>query len=228
MRYDTVRLLADKLSKRFIRRLLFKNLSFELQAGQQLAITGANGSGKSTLLRILAGVMRPTDGAVYLEVDGNRIAREFHPRETGFVAPYLHVYDGLSARENLAFIARVRRLPNAAERIRDLLDFTGLAPRADDLVQDYSSGMKQRVKVCAALLSDSPVLLLDEPTSNLDAAGVAMIGQVMTRQIERGGVVILATNNEVEADWCEFRVNVEDFLPSRARSALEKRVGQKP
>jgi ABC-type glutathione transport system ATPase component len=134
-----IRLTAQDLGKRFGRRVLFRALSFELTGGQSLAITGANGSGKSTLVRILAGVMRASRGEVALQVNGAEVEAEDRPLHAGLVAPYLNVYDGFSARENLAFIARARHLPDARARIDDLLGLVALLDRADDLVATYGS-----------------------------------------------------------------------------------------
>ena len=202
---------ADGLGKRFGKRVLFRNVSFTLGGGQSLAVTGANGSGKSTLLRILAGVMTPTKGSVALSLDGAAVAPEDRPLHVGFVAPYLNVYDDFTARENLRFLARARRLEGAAERIDAALALVGLADRADEWVKTYSSGMKQRVKYAAALLSEPPVLLLDEPASNLDAAGLRMVERVTAHQQSRRGVLVVATNDAAEAARCERTVRIEDF-----------------
>ncbi|MFQ5570191.1 MAG: ATP-binding cassette domain-containing protein [Rhodothermales bacterium] len=206
------RLVVNNVGKRFGRRLLFRKLSFELEGGRVLAVTGANGSGKSTLLRILAGVLRPSKGEVTLHVNGEVIAGEERPLHTGFVAPYLNVYDGFSARENLVFLAKARRLSHASHRIDEVLDQVALSARADDLVGTYSSGMKQRVKYAAALLAAPPLLLLDEPSSNLDTAGVAMVERVIEHQRDAGCLVIVATNVPDEAARCDDEVYIGDFL----------------
>ena len=205
------RLRVDDLGRRFGRRVLFRQMAFTLEGGRSLAITGANGSGKSTLLRILAGVLSPSKGTVSLEVDGHAVPREERALRTGLVAPYLNVYDGFTARENLDFLARARRLPRAAVRIATALEHVDLAERADDLVGTYSSGMKQRVKYAAALLAEPPLLLLDEPSSNLDAAGVAMVERVMTHQKAVGCLLVVATNLPAEAARCDEVLRIEDF-----------------
>ena len=205
------RLSADTLGHRFGRLILFRQLSFALEGGHTLAITGANGSGKSTLLRILAGVLTPTRGAVALTVDGAAVPREERPLHTGLVAPYFNVYDGLSARENLEFLAEARQLPRADDRIAAALDQVGLADRADDLVSTYSSGMKQRVKYAAVQLTEPPLLLLDEPSANLDAAGLDMVDAVMKRHRQANKLLIVATNVASEAARCDRALCVEDY-----------------
>ncbi|MFO8098252.1 MAG: ATP-binding cassette domain-containing protein [Salinibacter sp.] len=158
-------LAVDNVGHRFGSLLLFRRLAFSLAGGESVAVTGANGAGKSTLLRILAGVLSPKAGAVTLTVDGRDVSEEDRPLHAGLVAPALGVYDDLTARENLRFLAAARRLANASARIESVLDRVGLADRARDLVSTYSSGMRQRVKYAAALLTDPPLLLLDEPVA---------------------------------------------------------------
>lgn len=211
MRNANPRLEASDVAKRFGRRLLFRDLSFSLEPGTSLAVTGANGSGKSTLLRILAGVMTPTSGAVSLRLNGTVVRADEHPLNVGLVAPYLNVYDGFSPRENLHFIARARRLDGAAERIDRTLALVALSGRADDLVATFSSGMKQRVKFAAALLADPPLLLLDEPNVNLDAAGLEMVRGIIDRQIDAGALVVVATNAEHEADRHGRVLRIEEY-----------------
>jgi heme exporter protein A len=202
---------ADNLGQRFGSLLLFRRMSFTLEGGTSMAVTGANGSGKSTLLRILAGVLTPKAGSVTLTVNGTPVPDETHPRHTGLVAPYLNVYDDLTARENLQFLAQTRALSAAHARIQAVLDDVGLSGRGDDLVGTYSSGMTQRVKVAAALLAEPPLLLLDEPTTNLDTPGVDMVERVMAQQQDRGGVLVVATNRADVAAPHDRTICIEAF-----------------
>src|SRR5690606_4608568 len=193
------RLEAHALTMRFGRRVLFRDLALTAVAGEPLAVVGANGSGKSTLLTLLAGVLTPTAGAVRLTLDGREVPAEERPHCVGFVAPYLQLYDPFSARENLRFLAAARRLPGAAARVAAALERVGLAARADDRLATYSTGMRQRLRLAAALLHDPPVLLLDEPSATLDAAGRTLVaGLVATAD----AVVVVATNDEAEAALC--------------------------
>lgn len=202
---------AKSLGKRFGARLLFRRLGFSLESGETMAVTGANGSGKSTLLRIAAGLLTPSEGHVELRVNGRVLSREEHPLRTGLVAPYLNVYDGFSPRENLRFLARVRRLDASRRRIAEMLDLVALTDRADDPVHTFSSGMKQRVKFAAALLSDPPLLLLDEPSVNLDAAGLEMVDRLADRQRKSGGMLAVATNDAREAASYDRKIRIEDY-----------------
>ncbi|PQJ34218.1 heme ABC exporter, ATP-binding protein CcmA [Salinibacter sp. 10B] len=203
-------LTADQLGHRYGSLLLFRRLSFTLENQESLAVTGANGAGKSTLLRILAGVLSPKAGHVTLTVDGEATSDATHPLRVGLVAPYLGLYDSLTARENLAFLAKARRLSNADARMEAALDEVGLSDRADDPVAAFSSGMQQRVKYAAALLASPPLLLLDEPSANLDAAGRDMVERVIARQRDRDGMVVVATNRPDEASRHDRALRIEE------------------
>ncbi|MEM1096628.1 MAG: ABC transporter ATP-binding protein [Bacteroidota bacterium] len=204
-------LVADNLAKRFRRRVLFRGLSFRVQPGAPLAVTGANGSGKSTLIKILAGVLRPTTGHVQVTLHGTHLAAPERPLHVGLVAPYFQVYDGLSPRENLAFVAKARRLPDAEARIADTLKHVQLERRSRDLVKTFSSGMKQRMRFAVALLASPPLLLLDEPTSNLDAAGREMVHRFIVQQRDEGRLLVIATNDPADTALCTERIHVEDY-----------------
>ncbi len=202
------RLSVEGLAKRYGRRALFRGLDFELGPGDSLAVTGRNGAGKSTLLQIVAGVRAPTAGTVRLWLRGEEVEPDVRPLRTGFVAPYLNLYDAFSARENLDFLARARRLADAEARITAVLDRVGLGGRGDDLVRTYSSGMKQRVRLAAALLAGPSLLLLDEPTSNLDAPGRAVVETAAHAHCEAGGILLVATNVDHEAALCAQSIEV--------------------
>ncbi|MEF8816288.1 MAG: ATP-binding cassette domain-containing protein [Salinibacter sp.] len=203
-------LTADHVGHYFGRLLLFRELSLTLHAGETLAVTGANGAGKSTLLRILAGLLTPRTGTATLAVDGDSVPADEHPLRTGLVAPAVGVYEELTARETLRFLARARRVAAPATRINEVLARVGLVGRADDRVETYSSGMRQRVKYAAALLSLPPLLLLDEPVANLDAAGRKMVASITESWRTQGRLLVVATNRPDEAERHDRRLRIED------------------
>jgi heme exporter protein A len=203
-------LVVEQVGHYFGSLLLFRRVSFAMEGGESLAVTGANGAGKSTLLRILAGVLRPKAGTVTLRADGQSVAPEAHPRHVGLVAPYLGLYETLTARENLTFLAQARRLPDSNSRIQSVLDRVGLADRADDPVAAFSSGMQHRVKYAAAILAEPPLLLLDEPSVTLDDAGRDLVDTIITEQQDRGGLVVVATNRPDEAGRHDRTLRIEE------------------
>jgi len=186
-------------------------MSFTATPGRTIGITGSNGSGKSTLVRILAGVMNPTKGEVTLKVHGTKVEKDRRPMHIGVVAPYLNLYDAFTPSENLRFVARARGIKEYAERISLVLDEVNLAARSDDPVGTFSSGMKQRMRFAFALFSEPAVLLLDEPTANLDASGIQMVRHLIDRAVLGGQIVVVATNDRLEAEACDEILCVEDF-----------------
>ena len=196
-------LIGNDLAMRYGRKRVFQGLMVQARPGAPLAVLGRNGSGKSTLLKILAGVLTPTSGDIELTVDGVAVSASNVPFHVGFVAPYLRLYEPFSARENLEFLVQARRLQGGKARMERLLERVGLADRADGRVSAYSTGMKQRLRIAAALLHDPPVLLLDEPSVSLDEHGKELVEQI-ARDERR--IVVLATNDRAEASFCTSTV----------------------
>lgn len=194
---EKIVLKATALTRRFGFRRVFDRLDFECSTGDALCIAGPNGSGKSTLLRIISGLLAPTSGKVQLTREGMELDETAKRSATRLVSPEANLYDELSGIENLRFFCKVSGGEFPREGSEAVLDRVGLAGRGNDLYGAYSSGMKQRLKYAAALLSSPPVLLLDEPTANLDERGKEMVYSVMAEQ-RRHGLLIFATNEEDE------------------------------
>ncbi|MEN6370701.1 MAG: ABC transporter ATP-binding protein [Armatimonadota bacterium] len=187
------------ISKSFGKRDVLSKINLSIDSGC-LVITGRNGSGKSTLLKIIAGLIQPTEGEVVFTLDGNILPLEMRRDLVGMVAPDLALYDELSAIENLKFFARVRGIRRSDDELKALLDSLGLQSRESDLVGTYSSGMKQRIKYAFAVMHNPPVLLLDEPSTNLDEGGIEIVDGIIKKWRERG-IVVLATNEKSELGY---------------------------
>jgi heme exporter protein A len=204
---NTYSLCATHLSKQFTGILLFKDLSFELAPGEVLAVTGWNGSGKSTLLRIIAGLMKPSAGRVDMFFQDEIISKEMRRRFVGMVAPAISLYDELTAIENMAFFCRVRGLPYDRGSCLRLLERVDLGSQVDRTCGTYSSGMKQRLKLIQAILHKPPLLLLDEPGSNLDSLGMTIVERIITEQ-RRFGMTIIASNETREVHHADRTINL--------------------
>lgn len=190
------------VGKTFNRRTIFRDISAGVDGPGSMAITGRNGSGKSTLAKIIAGVLSPSAGSVALTVGGRAIDRSELSSHLGFVAPYLQLYDEFTAAENIAMLTAMRTGASPeAPSVDALLDRVGLLARRNDRVGTFSSGMKQRVKYCVALIHQPALLILDEPTSNLDTDGSAFVRSVV-EECAQSAIVIVATNEKEEAEWC--------------------------
>jgi heme exporter protein A len=196
------------VSKRFGNRSVLTAASGTLQRGRVLVVAGPNGAGKSTLLNILAGLLRPSRGEVVYREGGSPLPRAHWFERLGMAAPDMSVYEELSALENLRFFARLRGLHLEEPALQGLLEGLGLAPKEQKrAVGTYSSGMKQRVKLAQAVLHEPPVLLLDEPSSNLDESGHGVVADLVVRFRERAAVAV-ATNDPREMAWADARIDL--------------------
>ncbi len=203
-----IRIVFSDLGKRYDKRVIFRGIEGEAEPGSVLALTGPNGSGKSTLMSILCGLLRPSRGTVqYLDGQGE-IARSEWRLHLGVVAPGMSVYEELTARENLAFFARVRGLRQDGASIDRLIERVGLDPERTTPVVGYSTGMRQRLKIAQAILSQPDVLFLDEPGSNLDPAGQDWLEAWVTAFAAEGKTIVLATNDRREMEWGSQRVEL--------------------
>ncbi|HWC65245.1 MAG TPA: ABC transporter ATP-binding protein [Thermoanaerobaculia bacterium] len=198
---------AVKLAKAFAGPPIFRDVSLSAERGL-VAVTGRNGSGKSTLLKILAGLMRPSRGTVALWSDGTKLAENERAQAIGFASPELEFIDELTAVENLSLLSRAAGRPAGPAEIAKILDAFGLARAAHDRrVGEFSSGMKQRVRLAFSLLLEPPVLLWDEPYSNLDVQGIDAARTIMNVRRE-AGLVILATNDRRDIEDADSEVSL--------------------
>lgn len=181
----------EDVGKRFYQRWLFRGLAHDFATSPRLALIGPNGSGKSTLMRILAGQMAPTEGKVRYKLDNQIIPTSEWYQYLSWSGPYIDLYPELTLREHLALHFRFKKclLPDQQAIISHLK----LEAHADKPLRVYSSGMLQRVKVGTALFSDSAVLLLDEPTSNMDEANASYMLELISQHLG-DRIWILASN----------------------------------
>lgn len=187
------------LCKRYAKREALHEVSFAAGAGETVAVIGPNGAGKTTLLSILAGVQKPTSG------DISRPAREL-----GWVPQQPALYSKLSVAENLRLFARLERVADPEAAVARMIEQTGLAERADERVERLSGGNRQRVNVALGLLSDPPVVLLDEPSTALDPAQRQRLWSFIGGLSAQGTCVIFSTHIVSEAARYASRVMVLD------------------
>lgn len=197
------RIILDHIGKYFGDRPLFTNLCAEISGGQCVAITGHNGSGKSTLLKIVAGLLRPSAGQVrFFGPDPNRqLTASERLACTGMAAPDMAMYTALTGVENILFWAKVRGSGCTPAQARECCRRVGLYQAADQQVQSYSTGMRQRLKLAVLVALRPSVWLLDEPSSNLDAQGRAMVGELIVKAVDGGAAVLIATNEAEESGY---------------------------
>ena len=204
----------QNLGKRFNRHWIFRKINFTFQSGNAYAITGANGSGKSTLLQIIAGAMQHSEGNISL-VNGQRStvngqwSTENYYQHISIAAPYLELVEELTLKEFLAFHFQFKPI-FPGHTIESVINYISLADAADKQIRYYSSGMKQRVKLAQAIFSNTAVVLLDEPTTNLDVTGISLYLDLV-QQFCKNRLLIVCSNDENEISFCKERLYVGDF-----------------
>ncbi|MEZ5459200.1 MAG: heme ABC exporter ATP-binding protein CcmA [Steroidobacteraceae bacterium] len=178
-------------------RHVLRGIDLALDAGGCLQLTGPNGAGKTTLLRAVAGLCEIERGRVqWRGLDTRRDARPFHD-ECSYLGHEVPMKGDLTARENLRFSVGLRRQVGG-EAQRAVLDRVGAAPFADQLLRSLSAGQHRRVALAALLLCATPLWLLDEPTTNLDAAGQRVLMELMDEHLGAGGLILAAVHHELE------------------------------
>jgi len=197
---------AHTITKTFNRRSIFRDISVRVQSGEILRVIGQNGAGKSTFVKILAQVLTPTSGEVKFFREGDLMKTHLH-NLIGFVSPYMQLYDEFTAEENLLLSLSLRARPHDITLARSLLSRVSLEGRGDDQVRTFSSGMKQRLKYAFALIHRPPILILDEPMSNLDAEGITTIRQIMQEQ-QQQGILVVATNDHTDLEKFDHQVDL--------------------
>jgi heme exporter protein A len=201
--FDSVALL--EVSRHFGRRRALSRISLTASAGDIVGLLGPNGAGKSTLITMLATLTRPSEGEIrYGNEPASRLGSALRTR-IGLLAHELHLYSELSARENLAFFARLYGL-DSGTRVDEALASAGLADRADDAVGGFSRGMRQRLALERSLLHAPRLVLLDEPFTGLDDRAVGLIAERLRVLASSGAIVILATHDLDLADGLVTRV----------------------
>jgi len=201
--------------KRFNRDWIFRHLTYEFSAGQSYAIIGPNGSGKSTLLQVLSGSMEVNEGSIQFSVNSQQstvnspIASENSYNHISICAPYLEVVEEMTLIEFLNFHSGFKPFLSSitSEKIISIL---GLENAVNKQIRNYSSGMKQRVKLAQAIFSDVPVVLLDEPCTNLDSAGIQLYHNLINEYC-KNRMVVVSSNDEVEFGFCKEKINLKDY-----------------
>jgi ABC-type multidrug transport system ATPase subunit len=211
-----MRITLTDAGKRFNRDWIFRHLSYEFQTGHCYAITGPNGSGKSTLLQVLAGAILPSEGTIaYLPKANTETTLVDSPTQDrlyqymSIAAPYLEVVEEMTLGEFLHFhnVFKPFRPPLNAEGI---MRQVGLSDTAEKQIRYFSSGMKQRVKLAQAFFSDTPIILLDEPCTNLDAEGIATYRSLVS-QFAHDRLMIISSNDPQEYDFCTDTINLSKY-----------------
>lgn len=210
---DNTKISLQNIGKRFRKEWIFRQVNIEWQKPQTCALLGGNGSGKSTLLRIIAGSLLPSEGNIYWQnaqtnanIDPNYVFQHI-----AWAAPYIELIEELNLMEVIDFQARFKPFQQT-KKPNELIQLAQLQQASDKQLRFFSSGMKQRAKLLLAIMADTPILLLDEPTTNLDTKGIDWYRTLM-EQYTQNRLVIIASNQKHEYDFCQQYVNIEQYKP---------------
>lgn len=197
--------------KRYNRDWIFRHVNYNFEAGNSYAITGPNGSGKSTLLQAISGSLHLNEGNIEYKTSGKELKSEEVYRHVSICAPYLELIEEMTLKEFLDFHQGFKPfLPGITTA--SAITAMGLEKAVHKQIRYYSSGMKQRVKLAQCIFSDTHVVLLDEPCTNLDAAGIELYHLLVSAYCNNR-LVVVSSNDEVEYRFCKERINISDYKP---------------
>ncbi len=199
----------NQAGKRFNYDWIFRRVTYTFQEGGRYAILGPNGSGKSTLLQIVSGHLHHNEGTVSYSIAEKPIEHDAFFRYCAIAAPYLELVEEFTLAECIQFHLQFKSFIPGYTGVQ-VAEIVGLGKAMHKQIRYFSSGMKQRIKLALAIFSDVPVLLLDEPCTNLDAAGVALYQQLITDHCGNR-TLIISSNDEQEYFMCPERINIVDY-----------------
>lgn len=203
----TIRL--EKVAKRYRMEWVLRGVTLQFESSKNYAVTGPNGSGKSTLLKILSGHLTPSKGKIDFFLNEKALSSELIYKQLSYTAPYIDLIEEYTLTEALHFHQHFKQFIGNRQP-KDIIALLGLEKAKDKPIRHFSSGMKQRLKLALAICSDTPLLLLDEPTTTLDRQGVTWY-QNLIQEFAGNRLVIVASNVEEDFFFCEEKVDILNF-----------------
>jgi ABC-type multidrug transport system ATPase subunit len=204
-------IILTKLAKRFSYDWIFKNVDFRFENGQRYAILGPNGSGKSTLMKVLSGHLSPSKGEIVFMKNDKNIDIDDVYKNIAYSAPYIELIEEFTLQEAILLQQRFKPfLQNL--NVNDLVKILGFEKSIDKEIRFFSSGMKQRLKLALSICADTPLLLLDEPTTNLDEQGAAWYRDLLQKYGENRTVIVATNVVEDYAFYCQNVIKIADFV----------------
>ena len=206
---NDITITLQQVGRRFNREWIFRGIDYTFKTGQSYAVLGPNGSGKSTLLQVLNASLTPSAGALAYTLNGQLLAVEDVYQHLSLAAPYLELIEEFSLTEMIDFHVRFKA-PLAGFNRDAVIGLLNMSSSRNKLIRYFSSGMKQRLKLALAFCTDAPMLMLDEPTSNLDTQGVDWyLGLI--EQFSANRLVIICSNQQHEYNFCAHRLRITDY-----------------
>ncbi len=199
----------NNIGRRFNQEWIFKNVDYSFKAGEKYAVLGPNGSGKSTLLSIILGSLTPSAGTLHYHQSTGEVKVEDIFQYLSFAAPYIDLVEEFTLEETIQFHFQFKAYAQGLNA-NAVLDLLGLKKSQDKALKYFSSGMKQRTKLALACCSDSSLLLLDEPTSNLDEQGINWYLELIER-FATNKTVLVGSNQAHEYAFCGHQLRITDY-----------------
>lgn len=207
---NNLHITVSNAGKKFGREWIFRKVSLEIKAGDKLAILGLNGSGKSTLLQALTGYLQLNEGEVVYSQNNQTIDTDTYYKQLSLASPYLELIEDFTLEEQVKHAAVYKAfLPGlSAEQV---IKLSGLSAHKNKYIKLFSSGMKQRLKLILAILADTPLLFLDEPTTNLDATVTQWYKQLIADYAMHKTIIVCSNSIKDEYGFCDKVISMEDF-----------------
>ena len=202
-------IILEDIGRRFNRDWVFQHVNYHFSAGKSYAVLGPNGSGKSTLLQVVSSALTPSAGQLRYQREGKTADVDQVYQYLSIAAPYLELIEEFTLAEQVRFHFTHKAFLSGFDE-QSLIEYLGLAHAKDRQLRYFSSGMKQRVKLGLACCADTPIVLLDEPTSNLDEEGVAWYLQLVA-QTTAGRLLVVCSNQAREYDFCDHTITITDY-----------------
>ena len=205
-----MKIVLEQISRKYNFEWIFRDIDYRFNSGEAYAILGSNGSGKSTLLQIISGHLHPSSGKITYH-DGDKLltADQFF-RYVSYSGPYLELLEEFTMDEMVRFHHHFRKFRNRMS-VESVIQATTLSRNRNKPIKYFSSGMKQRVKLTLAILSDTHVVLLDEPASNLDKQGIEWYRSLISEHREDRIVIVCSNSQLQEFDYCGHSIEIENY-----------------
>jgi len=205
-----MKIILKQISRKYNFEWIFRGIDHQFSSGEACAILGSNGSGKSTLLQIISGHLHPTSGKITYHIGNKSYAADQFFRYVSYSGPYLELLEEFTMDEMVRFHYHFRKFRNRMN-VESVIQASTLSHSRNKPIRYFSSGMKQRVKLTLAILSDTPVVLLDEPASNLDKQGVEWYRSLIHEHREERIIVVCSNAQPQEYDFCSHSIDIESY-----------------
>ena len=204
-----MKITLENIGRRFNRDWIFRGIDYTFTSGKIYAVLGPNGSGKSTLLQVLNGSLGPSAGTISYFYEDNPVETDEVYKHLSLAAPYLELIEEFTLDEMIDFHFKFKSYKAGIDK-NELITLLAMPGAKNKLIKYFSSGMKQRLKLALAFCSDTPMLMLDEPTSNLDTQGVDWYLSLV-QQFAQNRLTIICSNQEHEYNFCDERLSIVDY-----------------